>query len=362
MEEKWFSIWNTELTDYSKAGMYAENVIQSMTINNTKFFNKIKIRLNNINGQNEAIYKNIVLQLENGKKYLMTFNGHQEIRVSPGKTQYTDELCVKEYSGPITLTYKVSKNVIGNIALLPSTTYLHIKNEGRIDTLIPAYRDMVSSIPCEYNWHFGIDDISLCLSGSDEVKKILFMGDSNFHREYLVNAYREMNPYSICVNRGINGNRLLNGTIIRGIGEMNGKSAVKRMKTETGSYDKVFILIGINDIMLPYEYGILNEVVSAEDIIEGLKILKKEGERICGGEVVFLTLLPFKGHPVWNGLSESTRIRVNEWISRQNHIDTARIVADSDDLSKLCRDYSEEDSLHLNATGGYMVAKEMSRL
>ena len=362
MKEEWFSIWNTILTDYSKTGMYAKNVTHSISIKNEKTFDKVRLRFNNIYGDEEAVYQNVILTLEDGRQYKVTCMGEETVRISPGKCIYLDEVQVELFSGNVTISYEVEFLKLNNAALLPSTSYMQLTTGGTVDTAIPFYKGMAGSIPKQYNWHFGLDDI--CLSITDEIafKKVLFLGDSNFHREYLVNSYRERNPYTMCVNRGLNGNRLLQGTILPAMGEINGIAAIDRIKNETMLYNKIYILIGINDIILPFEYGKLQEVVSPEELTAGLEALEKQAQSICScrDNIVFLTLLPFKGHPAWNGLSENTRNQVNKWIKTRNHLDIAELAASKTEPERLERAYAEEDALHLNEQGGNFVAAYMN--
>lgn len=362
MKEEWFSIWNTVLTDYSKTGMYAQNVTHSISVKNEKAFDKVRLRFNNTCGEEEAIYQNIILTLEDGRQYRLTCRGEEKVGISPGKCIYLDEVQIGLASGTVTISYEVECLKLNNAALLPSTSYMQLTTEGMVTTAIPVYKKMVSSIPKQYHWHFGLDDICLGIPHEIPWKKVLFLGDSNFHREYLVNSYRECNPDTMCVNRGINGNRLLQGTILPAMGEINGIAAINRIKNETTLYHKIYILIGINDIILPYEYGKLQEVVSPEKLIAGLEALEKQAQSICSSKdaIVFLTLLPFKGHPAWNGLSESIRNQVNRWIKTRNHLDISELVACKTEPERLERAYAEEDALHLNEQGGNVVAVYMN--
>lgn len=362
MKEEWFSIWNTVFTDYSKTGMYARNVTHNISVKNEKAFDKVRLRFNNTYGEEEAIYQNIILTLEDGRQYRFTCRGEETVGISPGKSIYLDEVQVGLASGTVTISYEVECLKLNNAALLPSTSYMQLTTEGMVTTAIPVYKEMLSSIPKQYHWHFGLDDICLGITHEIPWEKVLFLGDSNFHREYLVNSYRESNPDTMCVNRGINGNRLLQGTILPEMGEINGIAAIDRIKNETTLYHKIYILIGINDIILPYEYGKLQEVVSSEKLIAGLEALEKQAQSICSSKdaIVFLTLLPFKGHPAWNGLSESTRKQVNRWIKTRNHVDISELVACKTEPERLERAYAEEDALHLNEQGGDFVAAYMN--
>ena len=361
MMEHWNSLWNTVMTDYSKCGLYAEQYkcrIRMQCLYETDAF---RLHFTNRFGTQQAVYRNVTLRTDHAL-YHVTYHGCSDISVPKGESVWTDTIELKQCTrGETEITFEAEALQIGETALLPDTPYMTTECTGTVGTRIAMYAQMVNDIPPDYKWHFGMDRIYAHDTGHHAFRKILLLGDSNFHREYFANAIRSDVPFALCENQGINGNRLLKGSILPFLGEINGKACLERIDLLEGEYDEVHILIGINDLLLPYEYVQLKELPTPEMMQDGLTALAEKARCLCSRQesVLLYTLLPCRGCKAYNGISEQQRIALNDFIRTMPHIDAAAILADPADPSKLNADFAQDDALHINQQGAVRLCSSV---
>lgn len=359
MKEQWINLWNTVMTDYSKCGLFAEHCqcrIRMQCLYETDAF---RLHFTNRFGAQQATYRNVFLKTESAV-YPVLYSGNSEISVPKGADIWTDPVGLQgSVHGEIEIIFEADTLEIGETALLPDTPYMTTECTGTIATKIPMYTQMIRDIPSDYKWHFGLDRICAHDMGKADFRKILLLGDSNFHREYYANAIRMHVPSVLCENQGINGNRLLKGTILPFLGEINGKACLERINELDGNFDEVHILIGINDLLLPYEYARLTELPTAEAMQEGLTAIAEAAKRLCSceGRILLYTLLPCKGYKVYNGISEQQRCALNDFIRTMPHFDAAAELADPDDPAKLDAAFAQDDFLHISQQGAIRLCE-----
>lgn len=359
MNEHWMNLWNTVMTDYSKCGLYVEQYKCRVRMQCLYETDSFRLHFTNRFGLQQVTYRNVYLKIEN-VIYPVHLCGNSDISVPKGEAVWTDPVELQRcVHGVAEITFEVDKMDIGETVLLPDTSYLTTECTGTVATKITVYKQMLNDIPSDYKWHFGLDRICARNMGKDSFRKILLLGDSNFHREYYANAVRMNVPFTLCENQGINGNRLLKGTILPFLGDINGKACLDRIDELKGDYDEVHILIGINDLLLPYEYVKLNELPSTEAMKAGLTALTEKAKRLCSCEkkIFLYTLLPCKGYKTYNGLSEHQRLTLNDFIRTMPHIDAADVLADQNDPAKLDAAFAQEDFLHMNQKGADHLSK-----
>ena len=359
MIEHWMNLWNTVMTDYSKCGLYTEHCqcrIRMQCLYETDAF---RLHFTNRFGSQKATYRNVFLKTENAVYPIHNF-GNSDISVPKGEAVWTDPIELQGCTrGEIEITFETDTLEIGETALLPDTPYMTTECTGAIAAKNPMYAEMIRDIPSDYKWHFGLDRIYAHDMGKADFRKILLLGDSNFHREYYANAIRMNAPSVLCENQGINGNRLLKGTILPFLGEINGKACSERINELDGRFDEVHILIGINDLLLPYEYARLTELPTVKAMQEGLTAIAEAAKRLCSreGKILLYTLLPCKGYKVYNGISEQQRCALNDFIRTMPHMDAASVLADPNDPAKLDAAFAQDDFLHINQQGAFRLCE-----
>ncbi len=124
----------------------------------------------------------------------------------------------------------------------------------------------------------------------------------------------------------------------------------------------VIIALGLVDIILPTVSGNLSEVVTAGEVIVGLKQLT-ERARAQGLKVYGATIAPFGGSPVagvYTPENEVTRKAINRWIRTSGNydgvIDFDAAVRDPSDPKRFWPIYTD-DGIHPNDAGNELMAK-----
>jgi lysophospholipase L1-like esterase len=157
------------------------------------------------------------------------------------------------------------------------------------------------------------------------------------------------------VNQGISGNRILHDS---GMGQSRfGPNALSRFDRDVltvSGASHVVVLIGINDIGMGSPARYPDEVVSADDIIAGLKqlLLRAHAQKL---KVIGATLTPFGQAAYFTEDGEKKRQLVNEWIRASKDydgiIDFDRAARDPAKPTQLLPEYDSGDHLHPNDAG-----------
>src|SRR5262249_20103419 len=152
-----------------------------------------------------------------------------------------------------------------------------------------------------------------------------------------------------------------------------GPAGVKRFQAVLAAHPDarvVIVLEGINDILHPGVWAPMEDSVSAEDLIAGLKQYADRahhaGLKIFGG-----TILPFEGCCIQPGAEppsdwtqrEAKRQAVNHWIRSSGAFDRVmdfdRLMRDPQQPRRLRPAYDKGDHLHPNDAGYHAMANSI---
>ena len=170
-------------------------------------------------------------------------------------------------------------------------------------------------------------------------------------------------PAMAVLNAGIGANRILNDPP-DGF-EFAGPNALARFDRDVLAQPGVTHLIvfeGINDIGLPVVSGDPEELVSAEEIIAGLRQL---AERAHEHDIVAFgaTITPFEGSMVFSEEGETIRRAVNDWIRTGGAFDAVidfdAVVRDPRQPTRLLSAFDAGDALHPNDAGFRAMAESI---
>ncbi|MET8774698.1 SGNH/GDSL hydrolase family protein [Nocardia sp. NPDC004654] len=162
------------------------------------------------------------------------------------------------------------------------------------------------------------------------------------------------------LNQGIGGNRVTVDS------DWLGESALHRFQRDVldqPGVGTVIILEGANDIGLSAGAPTLGEPpvpVSADQLIAAHRELIARA-RAAGLRVIGATILPFGDSPYDSPEAEAKRLAVNEWIRTSGEydavVDTAAVLADPADPSRLNPAFDSGDRLHPNDAGFRAMAQ-----
>jgi lysophospholipase L1-like esterase len=156
-------------------------------------------------------------------------------------------------------------------------------------------------------------------------------------------------PQIAVLNAGISGNRIWHDMIGPNGLERFGHDALG----QAGVRD-VVVLLGINDIGFSNIPGVVDQGVSAEDVIAGLGQFIARAH-VRGLRVIGATLLPFDGATYYSTDGEHKRTAVNTWIRTSGAydgvIDFDAAVRDPQNPTKLLAAFDSGDHLHPNDAG-----------
>jgi lysophospholipase L1-like esterase len=156
-------------------------------------------------------------------------------------------------------------------------------------------------------------------------------------------------PQMAVLNAGISGNRIWH--------DMIGPNALERFGHDAlaqAGVREVIVLLGINDIGFSNIPGVVDQGVSADDVIAGLRQLI-ERAHVRGLRVIGATLLPFDGATYYSADAEAKRTAVNTWIRTSGAydgvIDFDATMRDPQQPTKSLAAFDSGDHLHPNDAG-----------
>jgi lysophospholipase L1-like esterase len=168
-------------------------------------------------------------------------------------------------------------------------------------------------------------------------------------------------PRLAVLNQSTGGGRLIFD--LRG---PNGLSRFTRDVLNATGVTHVLIDLGLGDIIFPTAAGRPDEIVSAEQIIAGLRQLVGEA-RVREIEVYGATLTPV-GASIFSNVftpeNEAKRLAVNEWIRTSGEFDVVvdfdEVLRDPDDPSRMRADFLFIDGIHPNDAGHAAMARAIA--
>ena len=384
---KWSKAWSYLPIDYGTNIGTIENITQRTVIQNNLTGRRLKVRFSNrYNNQRLVLEQVVIGQIKFGSQKIesmqvITCEGKERICLDAGMECYSDEIDWEIEAGTqIVLSVYIKDKVDVTSACQIwsrrswTTSYGLHGNYAREQHF--EQEECTSVYPyvgADCNKSDVIVGVSeILIETEDSVKNITMFGDSITHMSYYSDALLErlMEEYPgkvSVINRGIGGNRVLHdATYLEerpGHGSCFGTAGITRYKKdlfEDNQPDAVLILEGVNDIMHPFQFAHMDEVITAQQLIKAVTQMI-EAVHQQGGKVYLGTIMPFKSEP-WEWLNEAEAIRMeyNTWVRTQT------ITEGILDFDKELRDQQEQeclkeqlhigDGLHPNSEGGKVMA------
>jgi len=331
----------------------------------------VRVRLSNAYGSDPITIGAAHIALRDNKSSIvaasdraLTFNGHASIFIPANAMVLSD---------PVTLELPASADVAVSLFLPKPTAGAGIHYSSQQTSYI-ASGDVAGTASLPENaatlasWVFltGVD-----VAAPESAGTIVAFGDSitdgarstvdtnrrwpNFLANRLL-AQKSSKEFGV-LDEGIGGNRILHDPAVNIRFGVNALARFDRDVLAQPGVRYVIVLEGINDIGHPGESAPKSEVVTAEDIIGGLKqMIERAHEK--GIKIFGATLTPFTGTTIpgyFSAEKETKRKAVNEWI-RTGHafdgvVDFDKAVQDPADPDRMLAAYDGGDHLHPGDAG-----------
>lgn len=383
---EWKTAWSYCSINYDTTIGSVSDLTQRTYFKNNISGNKIKLKFSNVYSKEDLTLDKVVVGFRrNNDKEIhnlidVTYQGKEKIIIKSGEEFYSDDIYLNILAGDefvISMYVKDKTNIQSACSTWAArswyTEYIkggdftktqNISGEKSEDIFPFVKADVNKS-----NIVFGISEIKVFTDKN--IKTVVLFGDSITHMSYYYDALIERiyskYPNEITfINRGIGGNRVLNDATyidsIDGKGKFFGEAGIKRFTNDVlkEKPDAVFILEGINDIMHPYQFDHMNEVVTAEDLINAMKTLIDKLHSI-NSRVYLGTIMPFFNEEfTWMTEGEETRLEYNSWVRNQKIsdgiIDFDKTIRDEHDEHYMNSKTHIGDGLHPNVEGGKIMA------
>lgn len=289
----------------------------------------------------------------------LTFGGHRSVLIQPGMPMVSDPLTLKtEALQDIVISMFITRQT-GPTATHPTAAATTFVSDATSDVAAPTLKQATTS-----SARFFVSGVEVKRSGAQAV---VTFGDSitdgyrssidQNHRwpDFLAERLSKAGRPIAVVNAGISGNRILYDLPYAEFGP----SALARLDRDAFSVPGVrtiVLLESINDIGTPGESGLLEQTVSAADIIAGMgQIITRAHAH--GIRVIGATLTPFAGPDIgyYSPGGEAKRQAVNRWI-RDSHqfdgvVDFDTALRDPKRPDHLASMFDSGDHLHPNDAG-----------
>jgi lysophospholipase L1-like esterase len=368
--EHWVGTWSASMHgQISFAGRNApndgfENQTVRMIVHTTIGGHRVRVRISNAFGAAPLAVGAAHVALRSSGSAIapasdrtLTFSGRAAITVPAGAEVLSDavDLDVPQ-SGDLAISIyapaKTGPPSWHSTGL--HTTYISGPGDFTSQTDIPG----ATTQPCWY-WIEGVD-----VTAPDQTAAVVTFGDSitdgarstvdTDHTWPSELALRLLarpghSPQMAVLNAGISGNRIWHDMIGPNALERFGHDAL----AQAGVQD-VIVLLGINDIGFSNIPGVVDQGVSADDVIAGLRQFI-ERAHVRGLKVIGATLLPFEGATYYSSDGEAKRTAVNTWIRTSGAfdgvIDFDATMRDPQHPTKGLAAFDSGDHLHPNDAG-----------
>ena len=366
--DAWITTWGTSLTAPIPHSASFNNQTLRLIAHTTLGGDQVRIRIANTFGTRPLVIgaASIALQ-ESGAALVasssrtLTFSSRASIIVPPGALVVSD---------PVKLAVPAQRNLAVSI-FIPSDTgpasahprtqqISFVSSTGNFSTHIDA-TPFVTSIE---TWPFltGIE-----VQTEKAARSVVAFGDSITDGfKSTVDANRRWPDYFASrllaagrnvavVNAGISGNRMWNdAAAARPVFGPNGLARFDRDVLSVNGVSHVVVLLGINDIGMGSAARNPDEVVSADDLIAGLKQLATRAHA-RNLKVIGATLTPFGQAGYYTAQGEEKRLAVNAWIRAAKEldgfVDFDAAVRDPNKPSQLQAAFDSSDHLHPSDAG-----------
>ncbi|MFU7515383.1 GDSL-type esterase/lipase family protein [Clostridium sp. HCS.1] len=383
---EWKTAWSYCPINYDTTIGSVSDLTQRTYFKNNISGNKIKLKFSNIYSKEDLTLDKVVVgSRKNNDKEIsnfinVTYQGKEKIVIKSGEEFYSDDIDFDILAGEefvISMYVKDKTNIQSACSTWAARSWHteYIKGGDFTETQNIAgekSEDIFPFVKADVNKSnivFGISEIKVFTNKN--IKTVVLFGDSITHMSYYYDAlieriYSKYPDEITFINRGIGGNRVLNDATyiesIDGKGKFFGEAGIKRFTNDVlrEKPDAVFILEGVNDIMHPYQFDHMDEVVTAEDLINGMKTLIDKLHSI-NSRVYLGTIMPFFNEEfTWMTEGEATRIAYNSWVRQQKItdgiMDFDKAIRDKDNEHYMNNKTHIGDGLHPNVEGGKVMA------
>lgn len=387
---EWKVTWRYRQINYGTTIGTIQNITQRTFIKNNLNGNRIRLLFSNAYGNEPLILDHVVIAKKKKnqdrlEQYLdVTYHNQMKIVIGPNEEFYSDELTWESEQDTeivISVYIKQATNVESACSTWAARSwYTEYGVDGDYTKLQSFDRKKseeiypyVAADQNKANIVVGITAVEVFVQ--EEVRTIAVFGDSITHMSYYSDAlieelYARYPGKVTSINLGIGGNRILHdATYIEempGKGKCFGIAAMKRFEQDLyGLYkpDVIIFLEGINDMMHPYQFHHLNEVVTKEMLVDGVKKLIACAHA-HNSKIYLGTVMPFCNDDMeWLPESEKVRNEYNTWIREQEladgTIDFDKVIRDEEQNKYMKKGTHIGDGLHPNYEGGIRMAKEV---
>lgn len=389
---RWVSAFSYLPINYGVQLAEVENQTQQILFDNNLNGGKIRLRFSNRYSKSTLKLQRVTVCIKKedhiDRVQTVTLNGSVSISLAPGEEIWSDEVELAVQAGDrlAVTSYVRERQPIESVCAFWSAT-------GPLVSLSPlgdytegssfeetASKEIYPIIaedenPVKAYFFYGISGLQVMTD--DDVKTVVMFGDSITHMSYISNAlmkrlYKAYPGKVTVLNRGIGGNRLLHDAtkvdFVPAQGCCFGTTGIKRFEQdvfEEEQVDAVLVLIGINDIMHPIQFGHLDEQVTLEELQNGYQNLIETAHR-RGAKIFGATITPCGNdeYPAdWLPQFEALRLPINEWIRAgagyDAFFDYDAAVRDDKKPGYMLSDCHICDGLHPNDKGGALMAEQI---
>ena len=375
--ERWTATWGAAPAGPPPAGatMTLSNQTLRLVVHASVGGSRVRIRVSNEMGSaplNIGMAR-IALRasgatLVAGTDRQLFFNGHASIAIPAGAALLSD---------PVGLNVPPFADLAVSFHLPGSSSATSIHNYARQTSYVSTTGNYSasSSLPVQRRiatWPYLTEvDVSGAYSGLSAAAAVVALGDSltdgqasteNGNRRWPdALARRLQRELGVAgnigvVNRGLSGNCLLTEFAST---PLSGRRALERFDRDvlaTSGAGWLFVLIGINDIIL----SPAARPLPVENLIAGHLELVRRG-RDGGLGMIGATLTPLEGQAYFNSTREAARKRFNDWIRSAGAYDAVvdfdRALRDPARPTRLNPAYDSGDHLHPNDAGYQAMAQ-----
>jgi lysophospholipase L1-like esterase len=370
-DQRWVGTWTASPQAAEPPGATLEDQTIRQIVRTSIAGDKVRVRLSNEFGTTPLVVGAASIARHNagaaivaGSDRPLTFGGSRSITLAPGAPALSDpiDFDVPAVGNVVVSLYLPKASVPRTVhSLGVATTYISTPGDYSAAVVMPTARTALS-------WFFLT---GVTVEANRRSAAIVALGDSitdgfastvdanrrwpNLLAERLQASRRS--AHVAVLNHGISGNR----TLFDFIGP-NAQARLDRDVLAAPGAKYMILLEGINNIGIPGAFGLVNEVVSADDIIAGHKQIiaraRERGLKIYGG-----TLTPFEGTifpGYYTPAGEAKRQAVNHWIRTSRAFDAVidfdKAIRDPANPTRMLPAYDSGDHLHPNDAGYQAMA------
>ena len=363
---RWVSTWGQAHTDIRFFSPSYGNRTMRLSIRNCIEGEALRIRVSNREGKKPYRIAEAAIQIEGGRQEKIRFEGKESREVKPGEECYSDTVSMSVRPGELLVVSMafdgpvISGNGIAEcVQCSKKGNYVQeaqFATQHRSKTA--CYHDMLQAIP-------GLSSIEI-QTESDSAHSIVCFGDSitqqsHWTRPLMEEALKRRPGQVAVINKGIGGNRLLNGPFMS-VMSMFGRSGMERFDRDVlgeAGVGAVIFALGTNDIGMARNPK-KPDWITAEMLEQALgELVRKCREKKI--TTYGTTILPRTGSTGYLKAGEEERIKFNEWVRSTDLfdgcIDFDQVVRDAQHPEMLAFSCDSGDHLHPGFLGGERMAQ-----